>query len=140
MPKYLSPITVEAEVTSLATATVALSATTIATTPNKDDNNLELLQADVHVRVLTVDGGTTPTVGVNIIATDSTSARTLRVPLATEAGAYAATADLATLGVYSGSRVFRADKNTNIQWSRTSGGTPSNNGSVDYTITIRRVK
>ena len=140
MPKYLSPLTVEAEVASLAQATVALTASTLATTPNSAEYDKALYQVDVYVRVLTIDGGTTPTAAINIVFTDNASARTKAVPLATEAGAYAATANLGALGTYSGSSVFRADKNTNIQWSRTAGGTPSNNGSTDYIVTCRRVR
>lgn len=141
MAQYLSPLSVEGKVKSNGNSTVALAATTIFTTPNTDEYNGAVYAADVYLRVRTLDGGTTPTVTIGIIATDTASARTSIVPLANEAGTYTAAgvATLAAVGSFSGKIVFRADKNTNVQYVLTAGGTPSNNGVFDVFIQIYRV-
>lgn len=139
MGAYLSPIEHVATVRSEANATVALSATTLVTTPNNDDYAGALYQVNAFVRVNTLDGGTTPTLGLNVVYTEGGSARTKRIPLQDEAGATAATFTLGAAGTASGHGVIRADKNTNIQWSRTAGGTPSNNGDFDVFLYITRI-
>lgn len=139
MGKYLSPLVVEGEVRSEGLSTVAASAATIFTVPNKDDYNGALFRANVYLRVNTLDGGTSPTLGINIIATEGASARTSRVPIALEAANGAQLVSLGAAISGCGSIVFRADKNTAVQWSRTEGGTPSNNGNFDVFIVIERI-
>ena len=140
MPKYLSPVTVVAEVNSIGRATGSgsdLAATTLFTTPNQGDWDLALYEVSALVRVTTA-AGAAETLTVNIIATDTASARTITIPFSTEAGAYAATANANAVGVYNGSIRFRADKNTNIQYSLTHSA--ANAGVADIVISIRRVK
>lgn len=144
MGQYLSPLVVEGSVRAEGIATVALSATTIFTTPDLVDyasaGGGALYRADAYLHVNTVDGGTTPTVALSILATDNGAAVTYVIPLMTLAGAIDTTVDLATdeLSAH-GSVVFRADRNTNVQWVRTAGGTPSNNGLFDVYIVITRI-
>jgi len=136
---YLSPLVTEGQIRQEGLQTVALSATEVFTTPNKDDYNGAIYEAYVYVRVNTLDGGTTPTIAISLVATEGASARTLVVPLATEAGAYAATLSLAAATSAHGKVTFRADKNTAVNWVRTAGGTPSNNGNFDVFIIINRI-
>lgn len=140
MPKYLSPVVVVAEVNAIGNVSGSgsdIAATTIYTTPNNGDNHLGLYEATVLTRVTTAAGGA-ETQAISIIATDTASARTLVVPLATEAGAYAATANANAAGVYQGSVRFRADKNTNIQYTVVHSA--ANAGAYDLVISIRRLK
>lgn len=141
MSRYLSPLVTEGEVAAEGLSTVALAATTIFTTPNKDDYNGALYEADCYVKCNTLDGGTTPTVALSLTVTEGGTARTITIPLMSEAGAIATAFSLGTSDRVTHGRVyFRADKNTNVQWTRTAGGTPSNNGNFDVFIVINRVR
>lgn len=140
MGAYLSPLEVVGQVRLEGLSTVTAAAATIVTTPNTAEYDGALYEAKVYVRINTLDGGTSPTLGVNIIATEGASARTARVSLQLEAAAPALLVSLGAANTASGSIFFRADKNTAIQWSRTEGGTPSNNGNFDVFIVVVRVR
>ena len=140
MSRYLSPLALEGIVASEGLATVALAATTFFTTPNKDDYNGALYEADIYLRVNTTDGGTTPTVGITITATEGADAIAYVVPLMTLAGAIDTSAALTADQAFHGRVFFRADKNTAVQWTRVSGGTPSNDGNFDVFILVHRIK
>lgn len=140
MSQYLSPFVLEGIVNAEALGTVAQAATTFFTTPNKDDYNGALYSADVYIRVNTIDGGGTPTLGISIVATEGASARTVVVPLMTEAGAIAVAASLGAVTSFHGRTFFRADKNTAVQWTRVAGGTPNGAGNFDVFILVHRVR
>lgn len=137
---YLSPINVEAQVALEGLSTVALASTTIATTPNKDDNNGALYAAFVFIRVNTLDGGTTPTLGISLTYTEGASARTKVLSITNEAGAAATSISLGAANTGHSLCVFRADKATDIKWTRVAGGTASNDGNFDVFITVLRIK
>lgn len=140
MPRYLSPLVTEGDLNQVGLSTVAQSATTVFTTLNNDDNNGELIEVDVYLRVRTLDGGTSPTLGISITYTDAGSARTMVVPLAAEAGSYGTSISLGAVNSASGKVMIRCDKNTNVQVTRVAGGTPSNNGVFDVLILFNRVR
>lgn len=140
MGVYISPLEMAGQVRSEGLSTVAATAATILTTPNTADADGALYEAKVYVRINTLDGGTSPTLGINIIATEGASARTARVPLQLEAANGAQLISLGAANTASGSIFFRADKNTAIQWSRTEGGSPSNNGNFDVFIVVIRIR
>lgn len=140
MGRYLSPLVTEGVIALEGLSTVALAATEIFTTPNKDDYAGALYEADVFLRVNTTDGGTSPTIGITITATEGAAAEAYVVPLMTQAGAIDTSIALTGGDAAHGRVFFRADKNTAVQWTRVAGGTPSNDGNFDVFIVINRVK
>lgn len=143
--RYVSPLHVLTELVVNARAGGSgadLAATTLVTTPNQPDWDGAVYEVYAYVYVSTA-AGAAETLTVNIVATTtpsggSPSARTITIPFATEAGAYAATVNANAVGSYNGSIVFKADKNTNVQYSLTHSA--ANVGAYDIVLSIRRVK